>query len=168
MYQILKSRDASFCSFLLSTRCGTLYFERLLKICKIGIRRFANPAGLPCASRLRLRCSRTSLCDVKSLHVLRSFSEGGWVYQILALLKAISRGFFMPFLGKKAVFPGIGKFLERCCGKSLKYHRVPFERFQIYLDGSPLLRKLLEYIYRNKFLFILCHENQFLKVFLWL
>ena len=94
VYQIFKSRNASFCSFLLSTPCGTLYFERLLKICKSGIRRFANPAGLPCASRLCLRCSRTSLCDVKSLHILRSFSEGGWVYQILALLRAISRGFF--------------------------------------------------------------------------
>ena len=84
-----------------------------------------NPAGLPCASRLRLRCSRTSLCTVKSLHVLRSFSEGGWVYQILALLRAISRGFSYALIR----------------GEKLLFRSENFFHFMRYLDNIPTCQR---------------------------
>ena len=61
VYQILKSRNASFCSFLLSTRCGTLYFERLLKICKTAAP-FCKPSGVA----LRFSASPAMLTHITS------------------------------------------------------------------------------------------------------
>ena len=111
VYQILKSRNASFCSFLLLPMfaCSLACLSRR-SVSEDGSRRnamktdhahrFALSNPLVAAKRKRRR-----------IHVLRSFSEGGWVYQILALLRAISRGFFLClFSGIKAVFPIIGEF----------------------------------------------------------
>ena len=74
-----------------------------------------------------------------------------WVYQILALLRAISRGFLYAFfLSRRSGSEdgsgrnGVSAYSWSWCLKwrliTSKYHRVPFERFQIYLDGSPWLR----------------------------
>ena len=61
VYQILKSRNASFCSFLLYSHAGFYILSVCSKYAKAAYAILRTLVGLPCASRLRLRCSRTSL-----------------------------------------------------------------------------------------------------------